>query len=88
MGPGVAGGAGVNVISLPSMTGLILAGLDPLAAIHYQIVVMHMLLAATTLSALVAARAMGAAVFEVPRGEPFNTSQSLVTRAPSSTLHH
>src|SRR5258707_2261118 len=58
IGPGAAGGVGVNVISLPSMTGLILAGLDPLTAIPYQIVVLHMLLAATTLSALVAARAM------------------------------
>jgi putative ABC transport system permease protein len=34
------------------MTGLILAGVDPLTAIRYQIVVMYMLLAATALAAL------------------------------------
>jgi putative ABC transport system permease protein len=46
----------VGLISLPgAMTGLILAGTDPLTAIRYQIVVMYMLLAAATLAALVAA---------------------------------
>ncbi|WP_066889504.1 ABC transporter permease [Carbonactinospora thermoautotrophica] len=46
----------VGLISLPgAMTGLILAGTDPLTAIRYQIVVMYMLLAANTLAALVAA---------------------------------
>ena len=38
------------------MTGLILAGVDPLTAIRYQIVVMYMLLAAAALAALTAAR--------------------------------
>ncbi|QIS22225.1 ABC transporter permease [Nocardia terpenica] len=47
----------VGLISLPgAMTGLILAGVDPLTAIRYQIVVMYMLLAATALAALAAAR--------------------------------
>ncbi|MEU5845340.1 ABC transporter permease [Saccharopolyspora shandongensis] len=42
----------VGLISLPgAMTGLILAGVDPLTAIRYQIVVMYMLLAATTVAA-------------------------------------
>jgi putative ABC transport system permease protein len=38
------------------MTGLILAGVDPLIAIRYQIVVMYMLLAATAFAALATAR--------------------------------
>lgn len=47
----------VGLISLPgAMTGLILAGVNPVTAIRYQIVVMYMLLAATALSALTAAR--------------------------------
>ncbi|WP_019930518.1 ABC transporter permease [Nocardia sp. BMG111209] len=47
----------VGLISLPgAMTGLILAGVDPLVAIRYQIVVMYMLLAAAALAALAAAR--------------------------------
>jgi putative ABC transport system permease protein len=47
----------VGLISLPgAMTGLILAGVDPLTAIRYQIVVMYMLLAATALAALTTAR--------------------------------
>jgi putative ABC transport system permease protein len=46
----------VGLISLPgAMTGLILAGVDPLTAIRYQIVVMYMLLAATVLAALATA---------------------------------
>lgn len=47
----------VGLIALPgAMTGLILAGVPPLTAIRYQIVVMYMLLAAATLAAAVAAR--------------------------------
>ncbi len=47
----------VGLISLPgAMTGLILAGISPLTAIRYQIVVMYMQLAATALSALVTVR--------------------------------
>ncbi len=44
----------VGLISLPgTMTGLIIAGVDPLEAIRYQIIVMYMLLAAWAISALV-----------------------------------
>ncbi|MBB5911993.1 putative ABC transport system permease protein [Nocardia transvalensis] len=47
----------VGLITLPgAMTGLILAGVEPLTAIRYQIVVMYMLLAAAALAALAAAR--------------------------------
>lgn len=47
----------VGLISLPgAMTGLILAGIDPLTAIRYQLVVMYMLLAAATIAAAVATR--------------------------------
>ncbi len=46
----------VGLISLPgAMTGLILAGVPPLTAIRYQIVVMYMLLGAVSLSAAVTA---------------------------------
>jgi putative ABC transport system permease protein len=69
----------VGLISLPgAMTGLILAGVDPLTAIRYQIVVMYMLLAATALAALATARLTERALFdhahrlapllEIPRG--------------------
>lgn len=55
----------VGLISLPgAMTGLILAGVDPLTAIRYQIVVMYMLLAATALSALATARLAEHALFD------------------------
>jgi uncharacterized protein (TIGR00245 family) len=55
----------VGLISLPgAMTGLILAGVNPLTAIRYQIVVMYMLLAATALAALTAARVAEGALFD------------------------
>lgn len=55
----------VGLISLPgAMTGLILAGVDPLTAIRYQIVVMYMLLAAAALAALTAARLAERALFD------------------------
>ncbi len=45
----------VGLIALPgAMTGLILAGVEPLAAIRYQIVVMYMLLAGPALAAATA----------------------------------
>lgn len=45
----------VGLISLPgAMTGLILAGVDPLTAIRYQIVVMYMVLGAAAIAAAVA----------------------------------
>jgi len=55
----------VGLISLPgAMTGLILAGVDPLEAIRYQIVVMYMLLAAAALASLVASRLAERALFD------------------------
>ena len=55
----------VGLISLPgAMTGLILAGVNPLTAIRYQIVVMYMLLADTALAALTAARLAERALFD------------------------
>ncbi|RMI35804.1 iron export ABC transporter permease subunit FetB [Nocardia stercoris] len=55
----------VGLISLPgAMTGLILAGVDPLTAIRYQIVVMYMLLAAGALAALTAARVAERGLFD------------------------
>jgi putative ABC transport system permease protein len=47
----------VGLISLPgAMTGLLLAGVDPLTAIRYQVVVMYMLLSAVAVAGLVASR--------------------------------
>ena len=55
----------VGLISLPgAMTGLILAGVDPLDAIRYQIVVMYMLLAAGSLSALFSVRFAQGSLFD------------------------
>jgi putative ABC transport system permease protein len=55
----------VGLISLPgAMTGLILAGVAPLTAILYQIVVMYMLLAAGTVSAVVAGNLAQRTLFE------------------------
>ncbi|MDP3713375.1 MAG: ABC transporter permease [Mycobacteriales bacterium] len=49
--------ASVGLISLPgAMTGLLLAGVEPLTAIRYQVVVMYMLLGAVAVSGLVASR--------------------------------
>ena len=48
----------VGLIALPgTMTGLIIAGVEPLEAIRYQIIVMYMLLAAWAVASLVTARA-------------------------------
>ncbi|MCU1622967.1 MAG: iron export transporter permease subunit FetB [Frankiales bacterium] len=47
----------VGLISLPgAMTGLLLAGVDPLTAIRYQVVVMYMILSAVAVSGAVAAQ--------------------------------
>lgn len=44
----------VGLISLPgAMTGMILAGVEPLTAVRYQIMVMYMLLGATTVTAAI-----------------------------------
>lgn len=45
----------VGLVSLPAMmTGQVVAGADPLAAIKYQIVVMFMLVAASALAGVLA----------------------------------
>jgi putative ABC transport system permease protein len=55
----------VGLISLPgAMTGLIIAGVSPLVAIRYQIVVMYMLLGAWAIAAVVTARLMRGALFD------------------------
>lgn len=55
----------VGLISLPgAMTGLILAGISPLTAIRYQIVVMYMQLAGNALAALIAVRVAEEALFD------------------------
>lgn len=55
----------VGLIALPgAMTGLILAGVEPIVAVRYQIVVMYMLLAAASVSAIVAGRLTRSALFD------------------------
>jgi len=55
----------VGLIALPgAMTGLILAGVEPIVAVRYQLVVMYMLLAAASISAVVAARLAQRALFD------------------------
>jgi putative ABC transport system permease protein len=55
----------VGLIALPgAMTGLILAGVSPLDAIRYQIVVMYMLLAAAMLASLVVAGRSAKTLFD------------------------
>lgn len=55
----------VGLISLPgAMTGLILAGVDPLIAIRYQVVVMYMLLAAATVGAALASQLAQRSLFD------------------------
>ncbi len=55
----------VGLISLPgAMTGLILAGVSPVSAIRYQIVVMYMLLGAWAAAALVASRLARLVLFD------------------------
>jgi putative ABC transport system permease protein len=63
--PGIDATKVVGLISLPgAMTGLILAGVDPLTAIRYQIVVMYMLLAAAVVAAYVTAQGAEQALFD------------------------
>ncbi|HET6817663.1 MAG TPA: iron export ABC transporter permease subunit FetB [Mycobacteriales bacterium] len=55
----------VGLISLPgAMTGLIIAGVPPLDAIRYQIVVMYMLLGAWAVAGLVAGRMVEHTIFD------------------------
>ncbi len=63
--PNIDGTKVVGLISLPgAMTGLILAGVPPLTAIRYQVVVMWMLLASAALSGLVTGRLAQRALFD------------------------
>ena len=53
--PSVNGMLVVGVVSLPGMmTGQIIAGQDPLQAVHYQIMVVYMITAASMLTAVIA----------------------------------
>ena len=55
----------VGLISLPgAMTGLLLAGVDPLTAIRYQVVVMYMLLSAVAVAGVVASRLASSLLFD------------------------
>lgn len=55
--PPIDGTRVVGLISLPGATvGLLLAGVDPLTAIRYQVVVMYMLLGGAAVSAVVSGR--------------------------------
>ena len=55
----------VGLISLPgAMTGLLLAGVDPLTAIRYQVVVMYMLLSAVAVAGVVASRLASSRLFD------------------------
>jgi putative ABC transport system permease protein len=55
----------VGLISLPgAMTGLIIAGVSPLLAVRYQIVVMYMLLGAWAIAAAVTTRLMQRELFD------------------------
>ncbi len=55
LGPLIDATKAVGVVSLPgAMTGMILAGVSPLEAVQLQMVVMFMLLAATSVSVLLA----------------------------------
>ena len=63
----------VGLVSLPGMmTGQILSGTDPLIAIRYQIVVMLMLVASTSLGALI--------VTNLVRKRCFSKAQRLIVR--------
>jgi len=55
--PAIDGTKVVGLISLPGATvGLLLAGVDPLTAIRYQVVVMYMLLGGAAVAAVVSGR--------------------------------
>jgi putative ABC transport system permease protein len=72
LGPLIDATKAVGVVSLPgAMTGMILAGVSPLRAVQLQIVVMFMLLAATSISVLLAV--------ELGTARLFNARAQLVT---------
>jgi putative ABC transport system permease protein len=63
--PAVDGTKVVGLISLPGATvGLLLAGVNPLTAIRYQVVVMYMLLGAAAVAGVVAGRLGLRAMFD------------------------
>jgi putative ABC transport system permease protein len=65
LAPGLDQTKVVGLIALPgTMTGLIIAGVSPLTAIRYQIVVQYMWLGAVTITGLVAARMAGGSLFD------------------------
>jgi putative ABC transport system permease protein len=65
LAPGLDQTKVVGLIALPgTMTGLIIAGVSPLTAIRYQIVVQYMWLGAVTITGLVSARVAGRSLFD------------------------
>jgi len=74
----------VGLIALPgTMTGLIIAGVSPLTAIRYQIVVQYMWLGAAAISGLVAARLASRTVFDdAHRLRPLVTARRRKTVTP------
>jgi putative ABC transport system permease protein len=77
LGPLIDSTKAVGIVSLPgAMTGMILAGVSPLQAVRLQIVVMFMLLAATSLTVLLAV--------ELGTARLFNTRAQLVPAAHTS----
>jgi putative ABC transport system permease protein len=65
LSPGLDQTKVVGLIALPgTMTGLIIAGVSPLTAIRYQIVVQYMWLGSVAIAGLVAARVAGGSLFD------------------------
>jgi putative ABC transport system permease protein len=65
LAPGLDQTKVVGLIALPgTMTGLIIAGVSPLTAIRYQVVVQYTWLGAVAISGLVAALVAGGGVFD------------------------
>jgi putative ABC transport system permease protein len=63
--PAIDGTKVVGLISLPGATvGLLLAGVNPLTAIRYQVVVMYMLLGGAAIAAVVAGRLAVRSLFD------------------------
>jgi putative ABC transport system permease protein len=78
LGPLIDNTKAVGVVSLPgAMTGMILAGVSPIEAVRLQMVVMFMLLAATSISVLLAV--------ELGTARLFNAQAQLVSAAPTPT---
>jgi putative ABC transport system permease protein len=77
LAPGLDQTKVVGLIALPgTMTGLIIAGVSPLTAIRYQIVVQYMWLGAVAISGLVAARVATRDVFDdAHRLRPLTTAR-------------